>query len=391
MKSITLAAAVFSALTFTVSANDDKKDYLPFKAISPGKVTEQKQEGLKKAEQDALRRTFEEQQRLKENKELNVDPGQYLEGVVRNPNASFLGQDGNIYDAQGNFLGRPAGPAPATTQTIDRNNIFNDVKEKYKPQQKLTLAPGGNVMLPISAGLGNTIKTNFRSVAVKTSSSDAVIDIEEGYIVVTPRTRQPVDLKIYEEGVLDTMVNITLQPFDLPPAMIDVTIKMSRKLLGKVQNYRNQIAQAKKMKEEQAVHKDSRYSDEHVERLKEILTPVAKGLVPKGFTLKGVKEKDGIAVCNMSLPHAVGQQLVGARVIVDIVLVRNDWNDIYPLQEEACSGDGVMAVGIFDNATLQPGQETEIYIVRDKLYEAKKKQIRSRPRLNSSMFRKESH
>ena len=389
MKSVKLAIALIFTVSLTANAftTDEKKDYLPFKALEPGKIEAQKAEVLDKTAQLELKRKFEEQQRQKEATELNVDPGQYLQGVVQNPNGTFIAQDGNVYDAQGNNLGL----AQNRQQRAHQGNIFDDVKDKYEPQQKLTLRPGGNVMLPISGGLGNTIKTNFRSVAVKTSNSTAVIDIEEGYIVVTPRSRDPIDLKIYEEGVLDTMVNITLQPFDLPPAMIDVTVKMDRKLLGKVQDYRNQIAQQKKMLEEKQVQKNSRYSDEHVERIKEILTPVAKGLVPKGFSLKPVNEHNGLGVCNISLPHTVGQQLVGARTIVDIVLVQNDWTDIYPLQEEACSGDGVIAVGIFDNATLQPGQETEIYIIRDKLFEERKKKIRTRPRLNSSMFRKESH
>lgn len=310
----------------------------------------------------------------------DVAPSDYLQAQITNPNGVYKAQNGKYYDMEGNEIHVEA--AENVTE-----KLFDDVKKQYKKIQKLNLMPLGNVMVPVSAGLSNTLKTNFNSVAVKTSSSDAVIDIEGGYIQITPKSRNPIDLKIYEDGVLDTMVSITLIPFDLPPAMIEANIKLNQVLKDKVTEYREMIDQASRIAKDEAVHKQERYSNEHVERVKQILKPIAKGDIPKGFTIQEVTGSDGISPCKISIAHSIGQKLIGSRTIVDVVFVKNTWHDIYPLKEEYCVSDGVVAVGIYENALLKPGETAEIYILRDKLYQERKAKMRKRPRLNESMFR----
>jgi conjugal transfer pilus assembly protein TraK len=42
---------------------------------------------------------------------------------------------------------------------------------------------------------------------------------------------------------------------------------------------------------------------------------------------------------------------------------------------------GVIATAIFDKAFLQPGEKTELYILRDKLYQERESRVTKRPSL----------
>lgn len=378
MKQINLSVALLfiGISNITFAQTEPVKVSLPIEPVNSAKILAEVAEQTENVSNKL--KVARDLQSEKENNAFTVDPSTFLSAALGKDEGKYTASNGERFDINGNKI---------EEEPKDMGDFIANVKNKYSPQQKVTLLPGGNVILPVSGGLGNTIKTNFHSVAVKTSSSDAVIDIEKGYIVVTPKGTQPIDLKIYEEGVLNTMVNITLVPFNVPPAMIDMKVKMNAELKNQVKDYRTDISNKLQLAQEKAVHAQDKYTDEHQARIREILTPVAKGDIPRGFTLSEVKNYDGVSPCQLSIPHTIGQQLVGAREIVDVVLVKNTWNDVYPIQEEFCQRDGVISVAVYDNAILQPGETTEIYILRDKLYEQRKKQLRTRPRLSADMFR----
>ncbi|MEF1300434.1 hypothetical protein QTO17_00700, partial [Vibrio owensii] len=70
--------------------------------------------------------------------------------------------------------------------------------------------------------------------------------------------------------------------------------------------------------------------------------------------------------------------------LIDVVRVKNDINGFREIREEFCLDEDVIAVGVFDRATLAPGEDAELYILRDKLHMEKKQKIRARPRLTTT-------
>ena len=285
-----------------------------------------------------------------------------------------------------------ASKAPEISGTA--NPTADKLRKKYKANQKISLKPGHSELVPVATGLQNRIATPFREVEVKTSDMEVPIEVSGGFVYVTPLTQAPIGLMIGEKGMPETMVSITLMPLDVPPVMIDVAVQMSSKLKKEHKDYladqdKLTLKQKylKEIKENPKVENDPRTNNQYVERATEVLTSVANGGIPSGFDLLDEIAPESRFPCDirrMPMYHEVGQRLVSSREIIDVVIVKNDINGFREIREEYCLADDVIAVGVFDKATLAPGEDTELYIMRDKLYTEKQNQIRVRPRLTST-------
>ncbi len=121
-----------------------------------------------------------------------------------------------------------------------------------------------------------------------------------------------------------------------------------------------------------------------------LLEVVAKAEVPAGYELL---EGDTIPAearypCDirqmLPLYHEVKQRLIGSKLVVDIMEVRNDVNGLRSFRDESCMGPGredVMAVGVLDKATLGPRESTEVYILRDRSYFERQMKVPRRSRV----------
>lgn len=272
--------------------------------------------------------------------------------------------------------------------------IVDKVRKKYKPHQQVKLKPGHGELIPVATGLQNRIATPFHEAQVKTSDSELPIEVVDGFIYVTPMSQAPIGLMVGEKGMPKTMVNLTLMPLDVPPVMVDVEVELTRKQKAAHKAF---VAE-KKASAEQAeylaearkgptVQNDPRINPKHEERATSVLAAVANGELPQGFDmLESIPTEDRYPcdITRMTMYHEVGQRLVSGREIIDVVLVKNDINGFREIREEYCLADDVIAVGVFDRATLAPGESSELYILRDKLHAEKQKRVRTRPRLTSS-------
>ncbi len=270
--------------------------------------------------------------------------------------------------------------APAQ-QPADGQTFMEKVGQSYAPVQKLTLKPGDNVMVPVAVGLTNRISTNFKMAAVKTHEGKSVIEVDGGVVYITIKELMPVGLFIYEDGVTDSAFAITLVPDNVPPVIVDAKVSMTEDMLVRGDQYRKEL-QAEEMRlEAEEVAKVQNYSPEYIKRIKEILTPVGQGRIPEGFSMSADLSAVVQSPCSVTISQRVGQRLIGSQELVDVVAVHNTTDRPYGLREEMCLGDGVIAVAIYNNAILQPGQATELYILRDKLYEQQRSNMRQRQRL----------
>ncbi|WIG71087.1 type-F conjugative transfer system secretin TraK (plasmid) [Photobacterium damselae] len=278
-----------------------------------------------------------------------------------------------------------------TPQIAGRDPIKDELKKKYDSHQDITVKPGDGELVPVAVGLQNQISTPFKTVTIKTSSMEVPIEVKDGYIFITPMDQSPIGLFIGEAGMPETNISLTLMPLDVPSTMIDVKVPMKRALKVKYNNFvkdrqqKKDIAQhVKEMQEAPENEFDPRVNSQYVERATALLASVAKGDIPNGYSFSTDIPRDQMFPCDinrMGMYHQVMQRLEGSREIVDVVKVTNDINNFRQMREEYCLRDDVIAVGVFDKATLAPGQSTEVYILRDKAYMDRIKKQRVRPSL----------
>ena len=297
-----------------------------------------------------------------------------------------------ISNAPTKHLSNPV-PQLAKPQVSGSDPIRDKVRKKYKAHQSVKINPGHSELVPVATGLQNRIATKFRDVKVKTSSMEVPIDVDGGFIYITPLNQNPIGLMIGERGMPETMVNLTLMPLDVPPVMIDVDVRMNSSLKRKYNTFISETKadeykekQLKELRKPPVSQQDSRVNNKYVERATTVLSEVAKGNIPNGFDfIDTIPEEDRFPcdIRRMAMYHEVGQRLVGSREVVDIVKVKNDINGFREIREEYCLADDVIAVGVYDRATLAPGESSELYIMRDKLYVEKQKKVRTRPRLTT--------
>ncbi|NRN28998.1 TraK domain-containing protein [Photorhabdus heterorhabditis] len=305
---------------------------------------------------------------------------------------TFLDAKKSKVDEYGRTVNNGAEGAAQHAQSASTSKseaLYNEARNRYQQSQRINVPPGGNIVLPISRGLQNRIFTTFKNASVSTSASveDASIYVDGGAVYITTNSDRPIGIMLSEDNVPESTYNLTLLPLDVPGAMISVSTQLTSAMTAKReksiddQQYQQMLERSQQAEMQ---HENSK-QDDHKQRVIDLLTPVALGEVPNGFSLQ-TDRLSRIPVseqtpCRFSMYAKLGQRLVGARELIDVVLVKNDkpYGQIVPDQQ--CINEGVIASAIFDKAFLQPGEDTELYIVRDKLYQERQARVTTRPSL----------
>lgn len=276
-------------------------------------------------------------------------------------------------------------PSLSILEASKKSGIVAQLEKSYKPVQKLVnVQPNSSIMVPVAQGLMNRISTPFKMVAVRDSGNEnAIVDLDEGMVFVTINSFEPMSMMVYEEGVPETMFSIMLHPMEAPPVMIDVAFDLTEKMKEKRNKFHRDMEIEEKLLEANEMSKLQTQTSEHVKRIKEILMPVALNEIPRGFSFTEQIPSHMTTPCSISIHQQAKQRLIGAREVVDVVWVKNNSDRIYSVREEHCVSKDSVAVAILDKSTLQPGEDTEVYILRDKLYEQRKSRVRRRPSLSA--------
>ncbi|MEZ9359017.1 hypothetical protein AB4175_03920 [Vibrio cyclitrophicus] len=263
--------------------------------------------------------------------------------------------------------------------------------KKFKPVQKYKLRPSDNITLPAAKYILNSIRTSFKEINIRSSDPNVVMKVDGSFIYFTSNNDAPFNIIIFEKGVPETQVNLTIWPLDVMPAMVQVDVRYDKALQAKVDRTlaskkRDQIDQEKRiqdMESELAIASDPEItSSDYVQRINKLFAETAGKGTPKGFDLQTNIPSDALRPCRFGTYAETKQRLISSRRIVDIVLVKNVTNRNVILREQDCwVDDDVIATGILNKATLKPSDKTEVYVLRDRLYYQRMHSRNERPSL----------
>jgi len=277
-------------------------------------------------------------------------------------------------------------PIPASQGRLPR--FVQDAIDNYKPEQQVDLKPMQNKVIAVGFGLMNSIPTSFTSLAVKTSDEFSILEVEDGFLYVTPLTDQPISLILYEDGVQESQVSLVLYPIDAPPTVARVNVELTPEMRRKAAAHRERLAQeAERQESERRMREaEGRQSppSAHVAYLTNLLKQVAQERMPSGFNMTNDIPPSLLKPCQVTIRQHAGQRMSGTREVIDVVLIENDSDRIYHIREEMCLTRDAMAVAIHDKAYLRPGDSTEVYIIRDRHYQQERAREITRPRLTSN-------
>ena len=272
-------------------------------------------------------------------------------------------------------------PQIASQSTVmpKANALYQKAISMYEPSQKHGMKPMESKIIPVGQGVMNSIVTNFNMVAVKTSDKKSLFEMDGGYLYATIKTNQPVGLILFEEGVPESQIAVTLVPIAAPPAVVKLDVDLTSEMKIKSNAYQRKIREEIAM--ESANDEQVFYSDERTQRVVDLLTPVAQGDLPRGFSLSSDIPAHYKKPCAIPIYQNTGQRLMGGNEVIDVVHVKNTSSKTFQMTEEKCLTDDVIAVGLYMKSYLQPGEDMEVYIVRDKFYQREVQRTQRRPRL----------
>lgn len=354
-----LPVAIQAAENEAVNASMFK---LPAMLVSPGATPVTKQELLKNSSL---------YQRVKQN---SVVQPQLMSSMSPEHELDAINNSGDIANEDSFSDGTP----PVRRVAF---SFLDSIKAKYKPQQSLgSLKPGSNIAVPVAAGITNPIITNFKMVAVRTHDEDAIIELEDGRVYITLNSLKPVGLMVFEEGVPESMINLTLVPMNAMPVVVNLKVKQTKSMLNKGRKYRAKIKEDSALASALATKTKPRQTD-HISYIKDVLKPIGNGNLPRGFTLSTDTSNAIQLPCSITIEQKVMQRIVGLREVVDVVRVKNNHQRPYSVREQACESKDTIAVAIYNKSLLQPGEATEVYIMRDKLIRQRNINTKTRPRV----------
>ena len=247
-------------------------------------------------------------------------------------------------------------------------------------------------MIPISSGLPNRITTNFKQVQVIGNFPDNVYLFEEGrYLTIATDSKAPIGMHLREEGMPETTIAVTLFPFSVGQAMIDLNVKLTPEMKREMERRAESREKQAQLEESLLAQQEfDRVTNEYVDKFSTIMESVARSDIPAGFILEETaptRPCEGLV--STGIGHVQLQRLSNPRNVIDIVQISNDSNQPVDFDEEHCmvkrdafgyytSDDSVIVVGSYPRSTLMPGQQAEVYIFREVMRPEQVKRKRTR-------------
>ncbi len=264
----------------------------------------------------------------------------------------------------------PASKAKANLVPLKQNKQTKEItvaKFNKSPGQrvdikrsKIVMTPGVNEIVQIAQNHLNRIVTPFDNPKV-TSSSPATTEARDNVIYIGSSNSTPITLFITEKGSEDLALSLTLIPKKIPPREIFL-------ILNNQNNKTKMTKSAKKWEESQP----------YISSLESILKSLALNQLPKGYALTN-QDTESLPFCRqtgLKFNFKSGQTVLGHHFIIHIGVTENTSPIAIEFIESTCGDWDIAAVAAFPRVALNPGEQTEVYVIQKRNYKREIKMTR---------------
>ncbi len=241
----------------------------------------------------------------------------------------------------------------AQAATPSLSPVSAAITQDVQTRQNIKVKPGVNEIITVAVGHTNRILMPFDSPRIRTTSN-AGFEVDGRSVYITSNDEgRPVTAFVSDASNPDLALSLTFVPKRMPPMEVELEVDGD----GRPVAYRP--SQKAKAWEE---------SQPYVETLRELLREVAIGKTPQGYSLNDrpstAQMFDGCRQSGLVFDFREGQVLEGHRLRVNIGVVENRSSQLVEFREPACSDADIRAVAAWPNPLLQPGEKSEVYVVR---------------------------
>ncbi len=238
-------------------------------------------------------------------------------------------------------------------QSLSNNGeiVIND-KTKYSNQQQQQQQLNRNnqqLKLNISDKHINRIITPFKNPSLKMDSIENVsYKLMDNVIYLSTSNKQPIGLFITEKGDELTSVKMLLIPKVMPPQEI---------VLDELTNVFSSVSA-----------KQFERSQPHVDKIKNILTELAKNNIPMGYSM-GVANGYYMPTCNqlgLTFNFHDGQHFDGGDYVVSVAIIKNESPINIEIKETNCIDKRIVGIAAYPRVLLKPNEKTELFVMMRK-------------------------
>lgn len=245
----------------------------------------------------------------------------------------------------------PVAPVAAAVSKAVQTPEAKD--EMNETRRTIAVRPGVNEIISIALSHTNRILMPFENPRIRTTSN-AGFEVEGRAVYITSNAEgRPVTAFVNDADNPELALSLTFVPKRIPPVEVELEVDSQ----GLSTAYRPS-RKAKAWEESQP----------YIETLRELLREVAIGKTPQGYTLNERPAKaqlfDGCRQSGLEFDFKRGQVLEGHNLRVSVGVVENRSGQLIEFREPACAAEDVRAVAAWPNPLLQPGEKSEVYVVR---------------------------
>jgi conjugal transfer pilus assembly protein TraK len=241
----------------------------------------------------------------------------------------------------------------------------NTEKQSYsKTPSKVKRCGGANqkpCLYVISNKHVNRIVTPFENPSLKFDAIKGFKHKEKDNVVyVSTSGNDPIAGFITESGDESSSIKVVLNPQPTSPQ--EITLQ-SASSAGS------------------AIARKFERSSPRTETIKKVLTTLAKGSLPQGYTMKNLDAAyfPDCKQTGLSFDFYNGQFVSGGDYVVSIGVITNHNHTPTEFKENTCNSDNVVAVSAYPSPKLLPNEKAEVYVMyyRNKPVTRSEKQRRS--------------
>lgn len=252
---------------------------------------------------------------------------------------------------------------PSVAADVARTRASEESVPVVSSYQDVIVQPGVNTIIPASISHLNRIVTPFEKPIVQTTSG-AEIKTVENVIYVSTKDETPVTMYITPKDDESVAISLTLAPRKVPP--IQANLIIGQPMSGQTQASAGAggyggvgsrySGQAKKWEEGQP----------YEESIKGIMRALALSKLPKGYSIGKLGKFDSLPSCSQGglyYDFSKSQVILGHNFRVIVGVARNNSSVPIMVEETACTHPNIAAVAAWPENMLEPGHQTEVYIV----------------------------